>query len=172
MAGHEVTLALARLLSDRELRSRFSSDPAQVAGELNLSPDDSAIVCGLDPAGLHAQAQSLVDKRREEVARLAPRTWRLLNGAAARLFDDHASSCWPTGHLRHPQDALAFLGFLARGGHPHDPIEALRLETRLSNRRRRISVVRGRSRWRLPALYCAWRTPRGWREHILHFGPA
>jgi hypothetical protein len=171
LAGHEATLALARLLSERELRLRFALDPARITRELHLSPEDSAILLAMDPVALSSQAQSLIDKRRGEVARLAPRTWQRLGGSGARLFEDYASGCWPTGHLRHPQDAVSFLGFLSRTGQPHDPIEALMLETRLSDRRRRIRVVRNVSRWRLPALYCAWRTRHGWRERLLSIGP-
>ena len=172
MAGHEVTLALARLLSDRELRSRFSSHPAQVTRELKLNPCDAAIVQALDPTALSTQAESLIDKRRGEVARLAPRTWAMLGATGARIFNDYASGSWPTGHLRHPQDALSFLRYLSRSGQPHDPIEALGLETRMSDRRRHVRVVRLENRWRLPALYCAWRTGRGWRERVFSIGPA
>lgn len=170
MAGLELTPALARLLSDRALRLRFAADATQVARELELPPCDAEILCAMDPAALEAQAQTLVAKRRGEVARIAPQTWNLLAAAGAELFDEYACDRWPTGHLRHPQDTLAFLRFLAARGLPHDPIEGLRIETRLSRRRHRIRLVRG-GRWRLPALYCSWVTRGGWSERLLHFGP-
>ncbi|OFW30928.1 MAG: hypothetical protein A3H97_19430 [Acidobacteria bacterium RIFCSPLOWO2_02_FULL_65_29] len=171
MAGVELTSALARLLSDRTLRLRFNADRGEVARELELTTRDAAILCAVDAAGLEAQAQTLLDKRRSEATRIMPRTWKLLAPAGTGLFEEYASDHWPTGHLRHPMDALAFMRFLVERGLPHDRIERLRMETRLSDRRRRISVVPSGSRWKLPALYVAWLTPRGWSERLVHVGP-
>src|SRR5262245_63399220 len=124
----------------------------------------------LDPLALNAQADTLVDKRRGEVARIAPRTWGLLGATGVEVFNEYASNHWPAGHRRHPEDTLAFLRFLAARGLPHDPLETLRIETRLSSTRYRVRIVRSWSWW-LPAIYCGWLTPRGWRERVLHLGP-
>jgi len=171
LAGPDLTLALARLLSDRTLRSAFAADPARVAGGFSLSQADTRLLCAMDHGALEQQALALVDKRAGEVRRIVPRTWARLGPAAARRFEDHASSYWPAWHLRHPQDALAFLRFLSRQGLPCDRLERLRLETRLSRRRRRVGVVPNVGRWKLPALYVTWRTSHGWRERLLHLGP-
>ena len=171
MAGPDLTLALGRLLSDRALRSAFAANPGQVARVFALSGRDADLFVAMDPAALEQQAQALLAKRRAEVARVIPQSWRLLGASAPARFDDHASACWPSGHLRHPQDALAFLRFLARHGLPHDRMEALRLDTRLSSRRRRIHLVSRAGRWKLPALYVAWQSRRVWRERLVHLGP-
>lgn len=171
MAGPELTHALARLLSDRPLRLGFAADKWAVARELKLLPEEAAILCAIDPRELDAQAQSLLAKRRGEVSTIAPRTWKALDGAGIRIFEDYAADHWPTGHLRHPHDALAFLRFLAARNLPHDPIELLCLEARLSQCRRRIRLVPRTGPWRLPAIYCGWRTRSGWSERLVHLGP-
>jgi hypothetical protein len=153
-------------------RARAALDASQVARELELSPDDARILCRVDPAALDAQAKALVDKRRAEVKRIAPRTWKQLGAEGAALFDAYAAHHWPTGHLRHGCDALAFLRWLSDRGLPHDRIELLRLDTRLSGRRRRIAWVRGGGLGGMPVLYCGWTTRGGWREWLLHIGPA
>ena len=171
MAGPDLTLALARLLSDRTLRSAFAADPARVAAGFSLPEADTRLLSAMDVIALEQQAQALLDKRAGEVRRLVPRTWARLGPGAAGRFDDNASAYWPAGHLRHPQDALAFLRFLSRHGLPHDRVEHLRLEARLSRRRHRLGIVREGVRWKLPALYVTWRTSHGWRERLLHLGP-
>jgi hypothetical protein len=170
LAGLELTVALTRLLSDCALRRRFAADRAQVAVELGLRSDDAAILAGIDPSTLDRQARSLVGKRRSEVARIAPRTWNLLGATGREIFTEYASEHWPEGHRRHPHDALAFLRFLSARGLPYDAVEKLRIETRLSFRRWRLQIVRGGA-WRLPGIYCGWRTRHGWKERLVHLGP-
>jgi hypothetical protein len=170
LAGLELTVALTRLLSDRDLRRRFAVDRPQVATELGLQPDDAAILVGIDPAALDAQARSLVGKRRGEVARIAPRTWSLLGATGREIFNEYASRHWPEGHRRHPHDALAFLHFLSARGLPYDAVEKLRIETRLSSMRWRVRIVRS-GRWRLPGIYCGWFTRGRWKERLVHIGP-
>jgi hypothetical protein len=171
LAGLDLTHALARLLTDRSLRRRFRADRSAVSRELSLQPDDAAILCAIDPPELDAQAQSLLAKRLGEVARIAPRTWKALGIEGVRVFDDYASDHWPTGHMRHPHDALAFLRFLTARGLPHDTIETLRLEARLSRCRCRIRLIPRAGLWQLPAIYYGWRTRSGWSERLLHIGP-
>ena len=171
MAGRDLTLVLARLLSDRALRTALGADPASVAERFSLPPADARLLAALSPAALEQQAQGLLDKRAGEVRRILPRTWVRLGPDAAARFEEHASACWPTGHLRHPQDALAFLRFLSKRRLPCDALERLRLEARLSRRRHRIGIVTSADRWTLPAIFITWRTSRGWRERLLHLGP-
>ena len=172
MAGIDFAAALARLLTDRDLRARAAVDPGQLARELQLSKEDEAILCGIEPVALERQAKALVAKRRSEVSRIVPHTWRLLDANGPRLFDEYSAHHWPTGHLRHAEDALMFLRFLAGRGQSFDEIERLRIETRLSGRRRRIKLVLSGGFLGTPVLYCSWMTPRGWQERLVHFGPS
>ncbi len=171
MAGHSLTIAIAHLLSDRRLRLEFSQDRLRVAAALDLPPADRDLLIAIDVASLNQQADALVAKRRAEVARIIPETWTRLGPEARACFDDFAVTCWPSGHLRHPHDALAFLEHLTSRNLPCDRIEKLRLETRLSNARRRIAVTAKAGRWRLPALYVAWRRADAWHERLFHLGP-
>jgi hypothetical protein len=171
LAGADLTSALTRLLSDRALRRRFAGDRAEVALELGLTGDDAAMLIAIEPAALDSQARTLIGKRRGEVARIAPRTWTRLGARRIEIFNDYTSSHWPAGHRRHPEDALAFLRFLADRGLPHDPVEKIRIETRLSSKRYGVRIVRSGS-WRLPGIYCGWLTRRGWVERVVHLGPS
>ena len=170
MAGIELTSALARLLSDRDVRRRFRADPRRVASDLSLSSHDASILSAIDPVALETQAQALIDKRRGEVSRIIPRTWALLSGPT-QIFEEYAVRAWPAGHRRHPLDALGFIRFLIGRGLPHDCVERLRLETGLSRPRYRIALVTHCGRWRLPALYLSSFTLSGWNERLLHVGP-
>ena len=138
MAGPDLTIALARLLCDHQLRAAFATDPTGVARDLALPPHDRDIFCAMDPVALERQAKALLRKRRDEVARLVPLSWQRLGSAALARFDEYASASWPVGHRRHAEDALAFLRFLASHRLVFAPIEARRLDTRLSDRRLRI----------------------------------
>jgi hypothetical protein len=171
LAGIELTSALARLLSDRDVRRRFRADPRHVAYDLSLSPHDAAILSAIDPVALETQAQALLDKRRGEVSRIIPRTWALLSAGHTQIFEEYAVRSWPAGHRRHLLDALGFVRFLIGRGLPHDRFEGLRLETGLSGRRYRIALVTHCGRWRLPALYISSFTQSGWSERLLHVGP-
>ena len=104
----ELTNALGRLLSDRFLREIFRRDPQEAARRLNLDPQDGEALRTLDPDGLDAQAQTLLNKRCWEVSRLIPRTFKTLGKDARRRFLVYAESYWPVGHKRHIDDALTF----------------------------------------------------------------
>lgn len=173
MAGRELTAALALLLSDSVLRARFISNPHCVAQELELSPLDTAVLSALDPAGLEAQAQALLNKRRREASRLVPQTWRLLGTAlAATAFAAYAArGVWPEGHQRHTRDAVGFMRWLMQEKLPYSRLELLRNEQRLTPYRTCLGLLWNTCFPFVPALYAAWRWRGQRHERLLHIGP-
>ena len=109
------TSVLARLLSDSSLRSAFARDRAGVLCSLGVvdGPQRAALL-SLRPEHLEAQARVLVGKRLHAVAAMLPRTMERLGERARELFHAHAQTCWPKGHQRHLNDAVAFGRFLVR----------------------------------------------------------
>ena len=108
----DLTTAMARLLSDRELRAQFRNDAGQVAVTLGIDESARETFVGLNPAELEEQAQGLIEKRKHEVARLLPLTWKPLSLRADPLFQEFAESFWPEGHRRHLLDAVRFGEYL------------------------------------------------------------
>jgi hypothetical protein len=162
----DLTTVLGRLLADPALRAEFRRDPAATARRLDA--DLSAI----DPDELERQAETLVDKRFHEVAKLLPRTIALQGGDAARIFAAHASLFWPEGHRRHADDAVAFVRFLRERDFPWVRAEYTRLVfamrgSRLSFRLVPDAWVGGRARRALQILY---RRRGAVRSLALYFG--
>jgi hypothetical protein len=120
--------ALARLLSESDLRNRFAVDRDSVATELGLNESDAKLLLELDLEKLKRQAEGLLSKRRSEVVDFIPSTWkRLQSTAQQKLFDEYASqSSWPESHRRHLLDAVAFCQFLLE----KDPTVVVRSEYR------------------------------------------
>ena len=113
MSRLDAVNVMGRLLRDRELRHRFSIDRQAVIEELGVDPDQASFVIGLDVHQLDNQAESLVRKRRSEVAGLLPVTWKRLGTDAGNKFAAYADqSPWPEGHRRHFHDAAMFCKFL------------------------------------------------------------
>lgn len=137
---------LSRLLTDAALRRRFAEDPARVAEELTSDTEQLAFLSSLDATQLEAQAETLIGKRRHEVAQILPQTWRQLGTAAADLFQSFVdASPWPEGHRRHLVDADAFAGWLVEQT-PRRPIQSEwnRIRFILSARRMSVNFVRDR----------------------------
>jgi hypothetical protein len=105
----ELTTALGALLSDRNLRETLRRNSGQAARQLQVPESD---LRALDPEALEIQAESLIEKRRNEVAKRLPRTMALLGHRASGLFRDYAGDSWPEGHRRHLLDAARFGSFL------------------------------------------------------------
>ncbi len=116
---------LGLLLRDRELRHRFAIDRSAVLQEFGIAPDQASLFCVLDSGQLDVQAESLIRKRRFEVARLLPKTWLRLGRQAPVKFRQYVDqSPWPEGHRRHLADASMFCRFLRESA----PTEYLRSE--------------------------------------------
>lgn len=172
--GCDFTTALARLLSDRELRRRFTRDRAAAVEELGVSVEDREMVLRLDAEDLEAQARTLLQKRLHEVRRLLPVTFEQLGSAASDLFLSHAAVYWPTGHNRHLTDAVEFGGFLLRNRvHELYLAEYHRARFALTKQRWNLRLIRryrihGLRKCALQVLYRA-RAGRT-RQFVLYFG--
>ena len=113
----ETQRLLARLYTDAPLRARFAADPAAVAAEFGLVPEEAASLASMPLGPLDDFAASLVRKRRGEVESLLPLASKVLGPARfAELFRRHALGHVPLGIKKHRDDAIAFAESLTRGG--------------------------------------------------------
>jgi len=163
----DFTTALARLLSDAELRAEFATHPAAVASRLADHRDDVAALLAIDPAELETQAVGLVRKRTGQVAALLPQTWNQLPDASTRFADFAAGQPWPEGHQRHLNDAVQFGAWLAAN---LDPAllrsEWNRCRFQLEGRRVALCLVSHPSiPLRQRGLRLMWR----WRNRVVHW---
>jgi hypothetical protein len=117
MGLSEQQCALARLLTDADLRARFATDLNEVERELALSPDDTTQLSALVMPDVERSARSLHAKRWNEVEKRLP-----LSACAAhqrhlplrREFLQFAQTYVPQGSKRHAQDAIAFADWCAQ----------------------------------------------------------
>lgn len=145
------TAALARLLTDRDLRLRFRTEPEHVCNSLGLNDTDAQQLIAVPSEQLDAQATGLIRKRYHEVTRLLPETMSRLGSRRFELFAEFAEQFWPQGQRRHEIDALQFCRHLARTGRcPAAMLEANALRFALGRRKFAVHLVRTprcRSRW-------------------------
>jgi hypothetical protein len=151
----DLTTVLGRLLADPALRAQLRRDPDAVARALDA---DAGALRDLELAALEQQAETLIDKRFHEVAKLLPLTMARLGGEARAAFEEHAARHWPEGHRRHADDAAAFGRFLGERKLPSSASELNRLcfamgTGRLSLRFVADAWVGGRARRALQVLY-------------------
>ncbi len=104
--------ALGRLLRDPASREKFFEAREAWLSEHGAEAEARSALLALREPELTMQAKVLVDKRAFEAAELLPRTRAQLKERFFSLFEAHASVYWPRGHLRHLDDALAYLEFL------------------------------------------------------------
>lgn len=154
MSQLDAVKTLAMLLQDRELRHRFASDRMAVVRELGVAADQIPFVCELDTQQLNDQAESLIDKRRSEVARLLPQTWLRLGAEANQQFLRYSDQApWPEGFRRHFIDAAMFCQYLQRKtSKAHLRSEQHRVAFLASDQAFSVRVLpdlifRGRKRW-------------------------
>jgi hypothetical protein len=165
----DATTVLARLLADAGLRAELRRDPDALARTLDADPE---LLRGLDPSGLEAQAETLLEKRFHEAGKLLPLTMAGLGDDAKPLFRQHADRLWPHGHRRHAEDAAAFGRFLEERRLPRCRSELNRLRFALGPRRISLGLVRdawvgGRPR---PALQILYRRRGAVRSLALYLG--
>lgn len=115
-----LTTALARLLTDPQLRQQFRHDRQLVVEQFGIKDPDRAALIAMDIDDLDRQAVGLLNKRFYEIRRLIPRTIDRLGPDARATFDRYAVDHWPTGHRRHWIDAAKFCEWLAE--HHHDSV--------------------------------------------------
>jgi hypothetical protein len=104
--------ALAQLLSQPELQTRFAKNPDQVANQLNIADDHRALFLALSPEQVIAQATLLITKRRKEVRKYLPHTITSLGKDFEACFQSYATAHWPHSYRRHPEDAYQFCEYL------------------------------------------------------------
>ena len=112
MGLKESQAALARLLTETKLREQFFAAPEAIEPLLKLNPDETRLLLQITAARAGEMARSLQSKRRNEVAKLLPRTCVLLSGEFAPLFRQFAAGFTPDGVAKHREDAQAFAAFL------------------------------------------------------------
>jgi hypothetical protein len=158
----DFTAALGQLLVDSRLRQEFSRDPTAAVRRLGVRAADRDALAALDPAGIEAQAATLLDKRLHQARQLLPRTFARLNLAGEASFLEYAVTRWPTGTSRHLDDAVGFCRhLLARGAAAVCHAELNYLRFVRGHRRFGLHLVHdppvaARPRWALQALY-RWR---------------
>ena len=139
--------ALARLLTDPELRERFGTEPDVVGGELELQADEIDDLLTVAASELVIFADSLVTKRFNEVSKLLPITSRVAGEQFRDLFLEFAPTYNPRSVKKHYEDAVAFSRFMEIKEIPEMVRDAARLErTRLMffNGNGRFSCCRSR----------------------------
>lgn len=131
--------ALAQLLSQPELQTRFAQDPDQVANQLNITDDHRAMFITLSPEQVTAQATLLIMKRRKEVQKYLPHTITLLGKDFETCFQSYATAHWPHNYRRHPEDAYQFCQYLKSHRYSVNQSEFNRLVFLKSDHRFRLS---------------------------------
>ena len=174
MSQLDAVNALGQLLHDQQLLKRFMENRESVIEELAITQDQSAFFLNLDGEQLKTQADSLVHKRRGEVAELIPNTWHRLGEKAIYSFNQYvAESKWPDGHRRHFLDASQFCEFLRLQASPsylnseHHWIKFLCHPKRISVRFVSDFIVRGKKRF---AIQCCYRYRGRPRSKVFYLG--
>lgn len=115
--------ALARLLSSQALRRQFKSDPQGVADALKITEPDREYFVTLMPEQIDSQAALLLSKRKREVYKIMPQTFKQLGKRLASVFMEYANGYWPGGHHRHMLDAFQFCRYLKKHNLPFNHSE-------------------------------------------------
>lgn len=89
---------------DTKLREQYRSKLRKVAWQPGLVGEELEQLVQLNAASLDRRAQTLVSKRRYEVAHPIPDTISAVDNAH-ELFRYYTSRNWPVGHRRHQEDA-------------------------------------------------------------------
>jgi hypothetical protein len=111
----KIQQTLARLYTDTRLREQFFSDPAGVCELLGLDSEEFEQLAQLSRKQMDLFADSLQQKRLNEVEKMLPLTRRALGKEFARLFLEFAESFIPKGIKKHREDAIAFTLFIKQG---------------------------------------------------------
>ncbi len=112
----DFTLAVARLLSDSDLRTEYYRDPRETARRLLICEHDLDTFLSIDPPSLESQSVTLLNKRLHEVSKILPETYSRLGQNVRKHFLDYAQKYWPKGHRRQLIDASNFCRYLIELG--------------------------------------------------------
>ncbi len=118
---------------------------------------------------LETQSQCLFGKRLHELRFFVPNTVEALGEELWPVFEDYASTFWPSGHRRHQLDALHFLKFLRARNRPVELREFNRIQFAVSGHRVVFKVIIAR-RPICIGVHFLWRHGSGYRDWIWHVG--
>ena len=104
----DYTTALARLLSDQNLRAEFKANPDAVTHKLAVRAEDFAAVAALAPDELEIQARVLLRKRLDAIRPIIPQTCARLGEALWPRFESYACRLPLVSSRGELQDALGF----------------------------------------------------------------
>ena len=105
---------LAKLYTDAPLRAAFSSEPAKIGTENNLTESEIAEISVMLPEEISFFAESLYRKRLREVEKLLPLTHKLMGDNFHRVFRQYSQLYNPQTIKKHLEDAIEFCGFLGK----------------------------------------------------------
>lgn len=117
--------ALARLFVDSDLRIRAERDPASVAAELGISPDEMQAIAHPAADGIARFAQSLRHKRLSAARRILPLTAQHMGARFATEFGRYAAAAVLRDGHDYLGDASAFAAGLAARRDTSAPLRAL-----------------------------------------------
>ncbi|MBI3898015.1 MAG: hypothetical protein HY308_06930 [Gammaproteobacteria bacterium] len=168
----DFTTALAKLLTDRDLRDLFRRDRDECTRQMSIRESDKPAFLALAPEHLDAQAETLVRKRLCEVRRFLPKTFRQLADRAESLFFAYAQTFWPQNHTRHREDAVTFGRYLV--DHVRGTLylpEYHRLQFTFENRRFSIHFSRHTEirTGSCPAIQILWRSGGGKLNQVIFY---
>lgn len=112
MSLEQQQAVLARLLTDTAFRQRWLQNPSELDPSTGLSPDEQHLLSSLPAELLTYQAQALLNKRRHELHKLLPLTFRGLGEKALALHTLFAETYLPQGLTPHRTEALHFTHWL------------------------------------------------------------
>lgn len=115
---------LARLYTDGPFRETFFADPLKTGRALGLTANEARELAGVSADEVRFFADSLRNKRLQEVRAALPQTSRILGESFAQLFQQHAASYLPRGIHKHRDDAIAFAAFIEKSLQDDDEAEA------------------------------------------------
>lgn len=108
----DFTTVMGRILSDPSFREQFFADRDQVLAELCVDDGTAHALRAIQESAVRKQANGLIGKRYREALKLLPQTMQQLGNRGRELFDEYATSFWPSTHRRHLIDAARFCRFL------------------------------------------------------------
>ncbi|MAI32677.1 MAG: hypothetical protein CMM07_13520 [Rhodopirellula sp.] len=143
--GDEPVAILAALLTNRHLRNRLRETPEEIAEQWSHQEHIQTFLLQLDLNSLTNQAESLISKRRGEVAKRIPSIWAFLGQSAPGYFSQYVDqSAWPRGYRRSLLDAISFCNYLQSLQLPGLPLDERRwLRFQNARSRFRVGLVSG-----------------------------
>ncbi len=121
------TTVLSRLLSDSELRQKFSDDANAVLADFTLTENERTMLHSLNVVQLNTQAKILITKRLHEVQKIIPATFEFNMLLITREYLDYADTNWPNGLDKHYRDARDFCSYLKNNKIQYNKAELNRL---------------------------------------------